>query len=109
LHEDSYQNFIQIHSNIHRIHINIASEKQNIENLFFFFNFGPQAFLFPAAQPAQPAHARLGLASGVRPGSAGTGPWTVQTPRPGRNLGLGRESSTMRARAWALFGPAHRR
>jgi hypothetical protein len=35
LHEDSYQNFIQIHSNIHRIHINIASEKKYETSPFF--------------------------------------------------------------------------
>jgi hypothetical protein len=59
LHENSYQNFIQIHSNIHRIHVKgITSGKNKAK--FVFFRFWPEAqnrsaYFGPAACKRPPA------------------------------------------------------
>jgi hypothetical protein len=85
---------------------------EKIKRNSFSSDFGPKALLFPfASQPAKPAHARRGLASGARwPSSVSwLGPAGRSPPRPGRNLGLGREFGLSSAPTWADFSPHQRR
>jgi hypothetical protein len=93
LHENSYQNFIQIHSNIHRIHVTVLL-LEKIKRNSFSSDFGPKVL----ARPRFP-QARGPL---KRPSSQPP----EQSRRPGRNLGLGQKSCPVRSPTWATFSPS---
>jgi hypothetical protein len=101
--ENSYSNSIQIHSNINRIHINIASEK-NKTKFISFINLArkpnsrtwPMAIPARSSRPSQPGQvAARGLVSKHAPRSARlgrkrpvAGADTAPRPQPGPGPGI---------------------